>query len=427
LRRFYEPLVLLYTLGSTRGEHTHTDPSSEDISHLTLRHLRRIFLTELAYVCDYDKGGDTVTAIGLEFTPQGYVYRVASNTSPRMKIAPFLTLLLNKLKTISERTTVDTSREIEEVAKYCIKFAEPRIKKYKHLLNRCLSKCHGFLLASTEGTEGTFTWLRIWTGDLTPLALCHFAYENRKSIFMHTLANLSAEPRYKSSSDSKDKIFGSIRHYIGRLGHHFRAAATLISCVLRLPDLVENFRVDSITTPPRSTVPLASDKTSLESIIGRMLPANSPDLDRYRRTLVEMDAKYKLSSQFLKNYSSSTLKPRVHAEVQLMDQFYKNSWPFPDNDRYIACSKPACFCCKLYFQHHPGHFEKPASHNKMYLNWRPPGSDNGCDATNAKRQRDILNSITADIRREALRQIDEKAAPHAWHPDSVTGITMTEA
>ncbi|KAF2705152.1 hypothetical protein K504DRAFT_96146 [Pleomassaria siparia CBS 279.74] len=31
--------------------------------------------------------------------------------------------------------------------------------------------------------------------------------------------------------------------------------------------------------------------------------------------------------------------------------------------------------------------------------------------------------MTGDIRKNALRQIDEKAPPHAWNPDSLTGIT----
>jgi hypothetical protein len=49
LSRFYEPLVLLYTLGSTRGEHTAAALSpDENICELPLKELRRRFLDELA-------------------------------------------------------------------------------------------------------------------------------------------------------------------------------------------------------------------------------------------------------------------------------------------------------------------------------------------------------------------------------------------
>jgi len=33
--------------------------------------------------------------------------------------------------------------------------------------------------------------------------------------------------------------------------------------------------------------------------------------------------------------------------------------------------------------------------------------------------------MNQEIRKEALRQIDEKSAPEAWHPDSMTGITQS--
>lgn len=61
LSQFYEPLFLLNVLGQTRGEHTtvHSDLSDE-------RSRRRRLLRNLAYVCNYDKGGSSCTAIGLE-------------------------------------------------------------------------------------------------------------------------------------------------------------------------------------------------------------------------------------------------------------------------------------------------------------------------------------------------------------------------
>jgi hypothetical protein len=98
---------------------------------------------------------------------------------------------------------------------------------------------------------------------------------------------------------------------------------------------------------------------------------------------------------------------------------------FAADDPFVACSKPACFCCLLYFWHHPGHFVEPDSHNKIYLNWRPPGFRILTGVMGPTHQRDILNGMNKDIRREALRQIYEKTAPQAWHPDSLTGITQS--
>jgi hypothetical protein len=49
-------------------------------------------------MCDYDKGGDTVTAIGLELTPQRFIFWVASNSCLKGKIVSFLELLLVALR-----------------------------------------------------------------------------------------------------------------------------------------------------------------------------------------------------------------------------------------------------------------------------------------------------------------------------------------
>jgi hypothetical protein len=45
-------------------------PPREDLAYLPLKDLRRIFLSELAYMCDYDKGSEIVTALEWEFKPQ---------------------------------------------------------------------------------------------------------------------------------------------------------------------------------------------------------------------------------------------------------------------------------------------------------------------------------------------------------------------
>lgn len=140
IRRFYEPLVLLSALGPTRGPIS--DPNThalKDLAHLSLTDLKRVLLNELAYVCDYDKGGETVTALALQPTPQGYVFWVATNKASAEKIIGFLTSLLIQLG--NSLDIVDIEQESAELAARCIAFATPRIKKYKSLLRQLLPRC----------------------------------------------------------------------------------------------------------------------------------------------------------------------------------------------------------------------------------------------------------------------------------------------
>ncbi|PGG96424.1 hypothetical protein GX51_07830 [Blastomyces parvus] len=442
LRRFYEPLVLLHTLGSTRGIHTNPVPLSH-LDNSSARDCRRSFLNELAYVCDYDKGGDTVTAIGLESTPQGSNFWVASNTSPAPKIIPFLKILLQTLERIAN-AKAPTQGDKEDIAKLCISFGSRRIKKYRSLFSRELEGCAKYLEANKESLDGLELWLRVFcNSDPNELVhLCQLAFEERTSQKMQRLKELSAEPPYKTTKDAIHYKFSRLRHYIGRLGHHIRAANSLVSNASKLRHILDGFSVGAITTPARAEwlPPIdeaaVREKTLLDKVLVRMLPAKSPQLEFYQQELRKMDETTQISCRFRIPYTDRTIRPRVHAEIQVLEHFHEKGLQFEDSDRYIACSKPACYCCKLYFRHHPGSFEEPASHCKIYLNWRPPDVNIRIDANAANgdedkdgqiRQRNILNAMIRDIRRDALHQIAVKQKPANWHPDSCTGITSTAA
>jgi hypothetical protein len=71
-------------------------------------------------------------------------------------------------------------------------------------------------------------------------------------------------------------------------------------------------------------------------------------------------------------YNDEKFKPAVHAEIQVLEHFYKEGFKFANGDKYIGCSKPACFCCHLYIQNHPLRCIVPQSHKKVYFHWGPP-------------------------------------------------------
>ena len=126
---------------------------------------------------------------------------------------------------------------------------------------------------------------------------------------------LGAELSYKSNKNAIYCAFLLVGHYIRRLSYYFWVINGLLSCSPRLFDILHGFEVRSVPIPTRPAIPPADGKINLESIIVRMLPAGSPNLDSYQRNLAEMDAKYQLSHRFLDNYREPSLKPRVHAEI----------------------------------------------------------------------------------------------------------------
>lgn len=141
LSRFYEPLILLCTLGRTRGEHRPADfPRSANITSWPTKYVRRLFLSQLAFLCDYDTGGDSVTAISIQHTPQRRFFWLAANTCPSKKIAPFVQDRLSLLKYVAEsRVAVDEA--MDQFLAACIDHANPRIKAYVHFFTRLLEIC----------------------------------------------------------------------------------------------------------------------------------------------------------------------------------------------------------------------------------------------------------------------------------------------
>jgi hypothetical protein len=72
-----------------------------------------------------------------------------------------------------------------------------------------------------------------------------------------------------------------------------------------------------------------------------MLPAQSPDLARYQLALFDMDMRFGIYAQYMEIYCDDNFKPRVHAEVQILDFFYNNDLKFEESDTFVGCSKPA--------------------------------------------------------------------------------------
>jgi hypothetical protein len=140
LHRFYEPLVLLYVLDSTQGDHTlRQDPERPPPREISLPALQRRFFDSLSYVCDFDKGGDTTIAIAATSAP--LIYYVASNENPAERVVPFLRLLLAQLGQLYNFDPQRLSELESSILEYCVGFSKKRVKKYWRLLKESLTRC----------------------------------------------------------------------------------------------------------------------------------------------------------------------------------------------------------------------------------------------------------------------------------------------
>lgn len=429
--RFYEPLVLLHILGKDKAPNltSHHDPRS-------LVAVRHRFLKNLAFLCDHRKGGATTTAIAVEDRADCYKFWLAMNETPSVDVEGFLAGILGELKGIAALSESQRTEQEQELTTKYLLFATKRLTNECKLLSNLAKKCCD-MLEARSAHEGTATapildaqladWLRRFDfkskKDL-PL-LCQLAYQSRHDPHARRVENLGADPEDGSSAGPEAMAFRSLGHFMGRISAHTRVVKELIADGTRLQPLLEVFCVEMLEPPECAPLPPADSHTTLEGILNRMVKETYPRKKELGEVLSWLDHQINLEAAVLEQYSNKTFVPRVHAEVQLLDHFYEKQLRFAADDRFIACSKPACFCCSLYFRHHPARFVEPDSHGNLRPNWGVARLPGGAEDGRWVEQRNILIKMNDDIREVVKERIFALGGPSLSGPDSLSGITRS--
>ncbi|CAK7232639.1 hypothetical protein SEUCBS140593_008329 [Sporothrix eucalyptigena] len=422
LCRFYEVYMLIFVYDPIRDVRI---PKAKDDSHLGRR---RQFLDDLAFLCEHKKGGDACTAIAIEELPDRFVYHVAANTNPIKKIVPFLRSLLQKLNEMAVLSDDEKRDEKTRFTAWCVDYARDKIYSLARLLASRIDRCYDQLGRYDSSIDDDLKlWLeqfRILQKDsVTLVSLCQLAFDMRKSSGIKQLEAVSRDPFLGIASDESSNPFSEARHYIGRLADHVRVAHRLLDHLSTVQDLVNAFEVKAISQCASVGAPPMYSNISLDSICNRMFPQkDDPKKTAFREYLTQRE---NLMSELMDHYRDT--KTRVHAEVQIAEDFHFKNRAWADQDRYIGVSKPSCYACQLYLGHHPANLVPRASHMKAYRNWCPPLLANGARDEGYTHQRNILNEVIAGMRKSLVREVCEPRPQHRWHADSHTGITSTVA
>ena len=213
-----------------------------------------------------------------------------------------------------------------------------------------------------------------------------------------------------------------MRHYIGRLAHHIRASKDLIEESSGVSYLLETYAICIVEPSPSVLPPKRDSQTNLRGILNRMTGKDDKKRAALEEGLCRINDRIGIFDDFLSHYEYETMQ--VHAEVQVLTHFHRQQLSFVDGDRFIACSKPACFCCQLYFKYHPAYVVLPSSHLKIWVKWSPPIVEQfDRKSAESKQQQHILNKMTEELRDQVISQVMRRSQPSRWHPDSRTGIT----
>ena len=208
-------------------------------------------------------------------------------------------------------------------------------------------------------------------------AVCDDAYA-----FRYSPANdLLLQQRRSSSED----VWIRLRHYIGRLGYWHETAAFRVQTAPQFASVLCNYEVRSIPYVGLNEQPHLKLDHDLRRLVERVFPnfRESPLCD-------ELVSRLQGAEKLIEWFRSNELIPRPHAEVVVLDYFFTQGLKVMDDDFYIGCSKASCYCCALYFKHHPGKFLLRPSHGNTWLQWCLPqpfvGGENNTSNLNILRR-----------------------------------------
>lgn len=363
--------------------------------------------------------------------------------SPNDSVVAFLSTVLEDLRREPNSTETERQTLIAMLTVRSIQFATLRLRKERGMLNRATRFCETYLTANLDtiqtpgetevvtkrhsadkqvGVAALLDWLPQFSSDTTdPLILCRAAYNARHAPQIATLEALGQELIVAPQGTAES--FRSVKHLVGRLAEKIRTPANLVNDSLLLRPLLDSYEIRRVGAPVAAKIPMTDGLRNLDSIIRRMLPADDPRLEDLQVYLGQLDGSLGLEDAIRAISDDEERQHNVHAEIQMLEEFHRNQRKFVAHDRYIACSKLACFCCKLYFKWHPGRFVEPECHQKTYLNWRPIDLPERVESEYWPDQRRVLANLSKELSNLVEEQIIAQQQPTPWHPDSITNIT----
>jgi hypothetical protein len=248
--------------------------------------------------------------------------------------------------------------------------------------------------------------------------LSTLCYQQRKNKAFDILKHFSSQ----GNEHSLD--YERLYKLLYKLGKHIMLFKKMICATFSLRQVFQGgFMVEPIpaSTPKPMPLPKLTDR-ALNNIVTRIFPGD----DERNQFYHHLDQFYNLNMEKIKQSLQLWEKAqvRVHAEILLIDYLDKTGGKFLDNnDKYVGCSKPACYLCYQYICQHPGKYTHPPAHQKVYHAWALPivqADDRTCSEKYARHNR-FLRQIAEDLRSELRHEVRRQLAPRKFHTDSTAG------
>ena len=189
---------------------------------------------------------------------------------------------------------------------------------------------------------------------LDQCSFCQWCYKARDSEFLKVITQRAGKSSIHGSDTSPTTWYACIQYFISHLGSHMKAALVLMKAGRHCPRLFMDYSIKIVTHSLNFTPPSYRGKSSINGIINQIV-ADPQSCKYYQKELHSCDEKFHLMLEkcIWDKYENLKFKLRIHAEIILLDLFYRKDIQFLNGVQYISVSKPSYFLCYQYFQAHP--------------------------------------------------------------------------
>jgi hypothetical protein len=247
----------------------------------------------------------------------------------------------------------------------------------------------------------------------------------RESYRMRKDAHLDLLKPFAAQDQTRHHDFKLLYKILCKLGKHVSTTRNLIDSVKTLPqDFNQGFKLRTVASSGFQKVPLSPKKTNVQSIANRMFRTDQ-ERDNFLNRLQSVCDAEELSMCLT---GQINMRTRVHAELLLINYFEQHGCGFLDGaDKYIGCSKPACYLCHAYISNHPKKYAIPPSHQKVYSIWRLPDINSNEPNYNERMldHEEILSKMIELIRNALTSEMNSREPRRPYHADSTVDFTST--
>ncbi|BAE64785.1 hypothetical protein BDV35DRAFT_375384 [Aspergillus flavus] len=413
---FYEMVCFTYSLNPVRGDRIKPRSSAER-DGIGVAKCRRDFADAIAYFCARSCDPDNVTAVAVGRKDTKVVIWVASNANVSREVLEFLD---NDVLNMVQRLAKMKQGQLPSEENRTVTRLLTTITAWKAIGE--FSKSEDKI---TTDPSMFYDWFKrefYKSGDV--LKECDMPRLAISCFFAHTDGTFGILEHRSSQGNEKGPDYERLYKLLSKLGKHVRLFERMIHAIEALRrDFCEGFVVEPIAASIPKPNPLPKlHEQSMGKIVARVFQEEDERHQFYHH----------LNQFFNKEYISQSLqrckkrRARVHAEILLIDFFDKFDANFLDNDdKYIACSKPACYLCYEYICQHPDKYTLPPTHQKLYYAWSLPivrVNDRNCIEKFARHKR-FLNHVTETLQSDLRKEVQRQLAPRKNHADSTAGAS----